>query len=117
MIPAGVVTGLRTAWTWLRGVPAWVWTVLAFLLALWALRLANRRREKALLLAKEYQLLKNYQARVAELRWKREQALEVVRESHKEKVSTLQDKDVELAKKAGDVEAITDAVNDAFGDD
>ena len=106
----------RTALVWLRTVPAWVWTVLALALALWALWLKHRAGSKVDLMVEQREAVRRYHSRTKEIRTRREQKLEIVRKKYRDRVDALDEKDAALVKTAGDVDKITDAVNDAFGD-
>jgi hypothetical protein len=105
----------KVAFAWLKGVPASTWAGLALLIALWAVWSRNRWKGKAQLIVEQGRVLRDYQVKVQEIRERRTQAIRAAQAKHETKDAELQATDKALVDTAGDVDAIADAVNDAFG--
>ena len=110
-------TWAKTAYAWLKTVPAWVWVFLTLVGGFLTLWLKNRANSKLFLMVDQRRAVRDYQVKLSKIRAQRDATLETIREAHLEKVKPLKKKDDALVKTAGDVDAITDAVNDAFGGD
>ena len=114
---AEALQAARTAWLWLRGVPAWVWAVLSLcvaLLSLWGLR---KGRAKSQILIAERAAVQKYVASVDAARGKRKAALQEAKETYQRKLAAIEERDRKLDAVSGDTDKVTDAVNDAFGGD
>ena len=104
----------RKAWEWLKAVPTWVWAVLGWGAAYLAWQAARRRHAQGEVQAERLEILTKKTQGILEVRTNLDTKLKEAEEVHKAKSEELEKKDDDLTDKAGDTDAITDAVNEAF---
>jgi uncharacterized protein HemX len=106
----------RKAWEWLKAVPTWVWAVLGWGVAYLAWQAARRRHAQGEIQTKRLANLAKKTQGIVKVRTDLDTRLKEAEEVHHAKEEELEKKDEELISKAGDTDAIADAVNNAFGD-
>jgi len=109
----------RKAWARLKSVPTWLWAVVGWLVAFMALREAKKKHDRASAVSKaerhRQRRLSRRTRAIAKIKRRLAVDLQNAEDLHKKKKEELRKKDESLIAKAGNTEAITDAVNSAFG--
>ena len=105
--------GLKKAWSWLKQVPAWVWTVLAFGLAYLAWQSSRRWKNKAAAQQRFVQAQVKLANRLYDIKVKHAQEIEQIEQKHTvevKKIEEQQDK-IESSSTASEV---ADLLNESF---
>jgi len=104
----------KKAWAEIREVPAWIWVIVVLALALLLIRKRMRHRSVGEIKKARRDAWGDYLEAATDIQVRRNAKVEKAVEAHQKAVATIEEKDESLIAAAGDVDAVADAVNDAF---
>lgn len=106
---------VKKAWAWLKSIPHWLWAVLGWAAAFLALQMARRMKSQGEVQLERVQALTEKSKALLEVEVKRKGAIDQAEAAHALKKAEIEKTDLELTQKAGNADAVADAVNEAFG--